>query len=88
MEYDQIMSARLSVVEARLASTEERLAALERGTIAKPKRKKDLSPEDRQKIRERLVRGQEAARARREAEAKAAKNKKKEANRGASTAEN
>lgn len=88
MEDDQIMSARLSVVEARLASIEQRLATMEQGSIAASKRrKKDLSPEDRQKIRERLVRGQEAARVRREAEAKkATKNEKKEANHGTSKA--
>lgn len=81
MEYDQIMNARVSVLEARMAALEQRLATFEQGsTTAKPKRRKDLSPEDRQKIRERLVRGQEAARVRREAEAKkATKNEKKEA---------
>ena len=80
MEYDQIMNARVSVLEARVAALEQRLATFEQGsTTAKPKRRKDLSPEDRQKIRERLVRGQEAARVRREAEAKKLRNKGKEA---------
>lgn len=80
MEYDQIMNARVSVLEARVAALEQRLATFEQGsTTAKPKRRKDLSPEDRQKIRERLVRGQEAARSRREAEAKKPRNKGKEA---------
>jgi len=88
MEYDQIMNARISVLEARMAALEQRLATLEQGsTVARPKRKKDLTPEQRQQIRERLVRGQEAARARREAEAKKA-NKKKEAKDGASEATN
>jgi len=87
MEYDQIMSARISVLEARMAALEQRLATLEQGsTAAKPKRRKDLTPEQRKQIRERLVRGQEAARARREAEAKKAN--KKEVKSGTPTAEN
>jgi hypothetical protein len=86
MEYDQITSARLSVVEARMASLEQRLATLEQGsTAAKPRRRKELTPEQRQQIRARLVAGQEAARARREAEAKKS-NKKKEAKDGTSKA--
>jgi len=75
---DQITNMRIATLEARMAALEQRLAQLEQGsTTAKPKRRKDLSPEQRKQIRERLVRGQEAARARREAEAK--KSKKKEA---------
>lgn len=76
---DQITNLRMAALEARMAALEQRLAQLEQGsTTAKPKRRKDLSPEDRAAIRARLVRGQEAARARREAEAKES-NKKKEA---------
>ena len=81
---DQITSMRTATLEARLASLEQRLATLEQGsTAAKPKKRKDLSPEDRAAIRARLVAGQEAARARRAvamtAEAKkTTKNGKKE----------
>jgi len=78
---DQITSMRIATLEARMASLEQRLATLEQGsTTAKPKKRKDLSPEQRATIRARLVAGQEAARARREAEAKkVTKNSKKEA---------
>ncbi len=81
MEYDEIMGARLSVLETRMAGLEQRLAVLEQGSKATPKRRRrELTPEERQAVRERLVKGQEAARARREAEAKqAAKTEKKEA---------
>ena len=81
---DQIANMRIATLEARMASLEQRLATLEQGsTAAKPKKRRDLSPEDRAAIRARLVAGQEAARARREAEAKkAAKNKKKEVKNG------
>lgn len=72
MEYDQIMNARISVVEARMAALEQRLATLEQGsTTAKPRRKRDLSPEDRAAIRARLVAGQERKRKEREAAAAA-----------------
>ena len=84
---DQITNLRMAALEARMASLEQRLATLEQSsTAAKPKKRKDLSPEDRAAIRARLVAGQEKARARREAEAKAqAKvNKKKEAGHGTS----
>ncbi len=85
---DQITSMRIATLEARMASLEQRLATLEQGsTTAKPKRKKDLSPEDRAAIRARLVAGQEAARARREVEAKKA-NKQKGAKNGTSEATN
>jgi len=63
---DQITSMRIATLEARMASLEQRLATLEQGsTTAKPKKRKDLSPEQRAAIRARLVAGQEAARARR-----------------------
>ena len=54
-----------------------------------PKRRlREITPEERIAIRERLIAGQEAARARRETEAKqSAKKAKKEVNRGASTKE-
>lgn len=82
MEYDEIMSARLSVLETRMAALEQRLAALERGSTVTPKRRKrELTPEERAAVRARLVAGQEKARLRREAEAKTAK--KKEATNGA-----
>jgi len=94
MEYDQIMNARISVVEACMAALEQRLATLEQGTTTAPKRRrKELTPEDRVAIRARLVAGQQKARKEREAAAaagakKAAKDSKKETKNGASTAEN
>ncbi len=39
MEYDEIMGARLSVLETRLSGLEQRLAALERGSKVTPKRR-------------------------------------------------
>jgi len=76
MEYDEVMNARLSVLEARVAGLEQRLAIMERGGKVTPKRhRRELTPEERQAVRERLVKGQEAARARREAEAKQAAKK-------------
>lgn len=76
---DQVMNLRIAALEARMASLEHRLAFLEGGapTPTTKRRKKDLSLEERQQIRARLVAGQEKARARREAEA--AKNRKQEA---------
>jgi len=82
---DQTINIRLTAIEARMAAIEGRLA--EQGSTTAPKRRrKELSPEDRAAIRERLVAGQEKARARREAEAKAAEKEKKEAANGAPTA--
>lgn len=82
MEYDQLMNARISVLEARMAALEQRLATLEQGSTATPKRRKrELSPEERAAIRQRLVLGQQKAREKREAEAKAT-NKKEAANEG------
>ena len=81
-EYNEDLEARMMVLEARIAFNEERLAALERGGKITPKRRRrELSPEEKQSIRERLVKGQEAARTKREAEAKiqAKTAKKKEA---------
>lgn len=79
---DQITSMRIATLEARMASLEQRLATLEQGsTAAKPRRRKDLSPEDRAAIRARLVAGQERKRKEREAAAaaEATKTSKKEA---------
>lgn len=71
MEYDEIMGRRLSVLEARIAALEQQLFVIVRGGTVTPKRhRRELTPEEKQSIRERLVRGQEAARARREAETK------------------
>jgi len=87
-EYNEDTEARLMALESRIAFSEQRLAALERGgKLATKRKRRELTPEEREAIRERLVKGQEAARARREAEAKAqAKKVRKEANDGASEA--
>lgn len=74
---------RATIIEARLSFCEQRIAALERylGGIIKVARRprKQLTPEEKKAVRERLMKGQEAARKRREAEAKAqAKVTKKE----------
>jgi len=88
---DQIINLRLAAVEARMASLEQRLASLEQGsTAAKPRKKKDLSPEDRAAIRTRLLAGQQAKKEREAAAAAEAKKatKQKEVKSGASEAEN
>jgi len=87
---DQIINMRLAAVEARMAALEQRLATLEQGsTAAKPRRRKELSPEDRAAIRARLVAGQQAKREREAAAAEATKsNKKKGVKNGAPTTEN
>ncbi len=72
MEYDEIMGARLSVLESRISAVEQQLFVLTRGdTLTLKRRKRDLTPEERSAIRARLVAGQEKARVKREAEAKA-----------------
>jgi len=87
MEYDQIMNARVSVLEARMAALEQRLATFEQGsTTTKPKRRRDLSPEDRAAIRARLVAGQEKKRKEREAAAVAEAKAKKGGKNGTSEA--
>lgn len=88
-EYNEDVETRLTALEGRLAFSEQRLASLERGGKATPKRRRrELTPEERQSVRERLVKGQEAARAKREAEAKqATKRKEKEATNGTSKTE-
>ncbi|MFC1994875.1 hypothetical protein ACFLVK_00505 [Chloroflexota bacterium] len=73
MEYDEIMGSRLSVLESRISVIEQQLFVLmQGGTAIMKRRKRDLTPEERAAIRARLVAGQEAARARREAEDKKA----------------
>jgi hypothetical protein len=84
MDYDEIIGARLSVLEARIAALEQQLFVLQRGnTVAPKRRKRELTPEEREAVRDRLVAGQERARARREAEdkvqAETTKKEKKEA---------
>ncbi len=71
MEYDEIIGARLSVLEARIAALEQQLFVLVQGTPTTKRRKRELTPEERVAVRTRLLAGQEKARARREAEAKA-----------------
>ncbi len=72
MEPNEIMGERLSVLESRVSVTEQQLHVLmQGGTGTKKRQKRELTPEQKRAIRERLVKGQEAARARREAEAKA-----------------
>ena len=83
---NQELETRLNLYEARLAFCEQRLASVERllsgaaKEAAARSRRRELTPEEKKAIRERLVAGQEKARARRKAEAKAeAKREKKEA---------
>ena len=81
MEYDEIMGSRLSVLESRIAATEQQLFVLTRGgTVTKRNPRRELTPEEKKVIRERLVAGQENARLKREAEVKAStdKSQKKE----------
>jgi len=83
MEYDEIMGARLLALETRMAALEQQLAVLWRGSTVTPKRRKrELTPEERVAVRARLIKGQEEARKRREAEANQAKKEKKSANEG------
>jgi len=71
MEYEETTGARLSVLEARMAALEQRQAVLETAGTLKPKRqRRELTPEEKQAVRARLLAGQEKARARREAEAR------------------
>ena len=89
MEYDEIMGSRLSVLESRIAALEQQLFVLIRGgTVTKRKPRRELTPEERLAIRERLVAGQENARLKRETETKATGKDKKEVPNGAFTAEN
>ena len=80
MEYNEIIDARLSVIEARLSGIEQMVAALARGSTVTPKRRKrELTPEERVAVRARLLAGQERKRKEREAEAKQAAMKEKKA---------
>ena len=88
-EYNEIMESRLSVLEARIAAVEQQLFVLTRGgTMNKRKPRRELTPEEKKAIRERLVAGQENARLKREAETKATGKDKKEVTDGTSTTEN
>jgi len=70
MEYDEITGARLSAIEARLSALEQRQSAQERsGTVILKRHKRELTLEERQAVRKRLVAGQEKARKAREAAA-------------------
>lgn len=72
MENEEIIGSRLSVLESRIAALEQQLFVLTRGgTMTKRKPRRELTPEEKKAVRERLVAGQEKARAKREAEAKA-----------------
>jgi len=86
---EETTNIRLTAIETRLAAIEARLSAIEQSSATKPRRKKELSLEDRKAIRARLVAGQEKKRKEREAaaaaEKKAARSSKKEANHGPST---
>ena len=71
MENEEIIGSRLSVLESRLSAVEQQLFVLTRGgTVTKRKPRRELTPEERKSIRERLVAGQEKARLERETEAK------------------
>lgn len=71
MEYDEIMGARLSALESRISAVEQQLFMLMQGSTTIPKRRRrELTPEEKQAVRARLVAGQEKARAKREAELK------------------
>ena len=72
MEYDEIIESRLSVLESRIAAVEQQLFVLTRGGAIRKRRQREYTPEERKAIRERLVAGQERARARREEEAQQA----------------
>ncbi len=71
MENEEIIGSRLSVLESRIAALEQQLFVLTRGgTMTKRKPRRELTPEEKKAVRERLVAGQENARLKREAEAK------------------
>ena len=54
---DETTNIRLTAIETRLAAIESRLSAIEEAGTAKPRRRKELSPEERQAIRARLAEG-------------------------------
>ncbi len=83
---DQIMNIRLTAIETRLAAIEGRL-------VEPSRRRKELTPDQRVAIRQRLVAGQERKRKEREVSVaaevkKATKNEKKGAKNGTSEAAN
>ena len=84
MEHDGI-EARLAIMETKIASLESRQAIMEShiGTVTKRKPRRELTPEEKATVRARLVAGQENARLKREAEAKATGKLKKEVTNGA-----
>lgn len=72
MENEEIIGSRLSVLESRIAALEQQLFVLTRGgTMTKRKPRRELTPEEKKTVRDRLIAGQENARLKREAEAKA-----------------
>ena len=71
MELQDILIARVGALESRITALEMRVAAGEGGPAPKVKRKKDLTLEQRQEIRKRLVAGQERKRKEREVAAAA-----------------
>ena len=81
MENEEIIGSRLSVLESRIAALEQQLFVITRGgTMTKRKPRRELTPEEKQAVRARLVAGQEQKRKEREsqirAESKAIKNEK------------
>ena len=86
---DETTNIRLTAIETRLAAIESRLSAIEEAGTAKPRRRKELSPEERQAIRARLVEGKrkkaEAAEAALVAAAEAKPNKQKGGKNGTPT---
>ena len=86
---DETTNIRLTAIETRLAAIESRLSAIEEAGTAKPRRRKELSPEERQAIRARLVEGKrkkaEAAEAALAAAAEAKPNKQKGGKNGTPT---
>lgn len=75
MNEEEGRDARMTILEARIAFCESRLAVIERHfggiVMSTRRRKRELTPEEKTAIVQRLADGREAARLRREAEAKA-----------------
>lgn len=78
---EQGLEARMTILEARLLFCEQRLATIERGfggvIMSTRRRKRQLTPEEKDAVVARLAAGREAARKRREAEARAQVKKEK-----------
>ncbi len=68
MEYNEVMGARLTVLESRISAVEQQLFALMEGRAVPSRKKRELTPEERAAIRARLVAGQEKKRKEREAQ--------------------